>query len=128
MIPIEDAVHKRAIDRTAVNLQELRQLFAPLVERRAALTRPDERIERKARNALGMTFREHRRPECARRDSVHRELFNAARLHDIAGCRNRIVGAVSDVAIDIASLIRTTVAFHIEAPGVVTERREIIHG
>ena len=42
------------------------------------------------------------------------------------GCRE-VVGAVGDVAVDRTLLIRASVTFHVHAPGVEAEAREMLH-
>ena len=59
----------RSIGRRFVR-EELRQLLAPLLERRRAFAGPDERVEREPRDALGMALREQRGAQRARRDAV----------------------------------------------------------
>ena len=50
MVAREHAQHEGTVERASVDVDELRQLLAALFERRAALTRPDECVERQPRS------------------------------------------------------------------------------
>src|SRR5215468_3893172 len=98
MIALEDRAHERAIDGPALAREDLRQLLAPLDERRRALAGPHKGVEREPRHALGMTLREERRAQRARRDPVGGQLAYFSRTKDVVGRRLEIVSAVGDVA------------------------------
>jgi hypothetical protein len=63
MVALENRVDERAVDGAALRRQELRQLLAPLVQRRRAFAGPDERVQREALHALGVALGEERRTE-----------------------------------------------------------------
>jgi len=113
MVAVEDAVHESAIDRPAVLRLELGQALPALGERRAAVTRPDEGVERQARDALGMALGEERRLQCARRDAVHQH-----RLADVLRGGRDVIRAVGDVEIDRPGLVRAPVALVVHRPGL----------
>ncbi len=127
MIAIKNAAQKIAVDRPPVYFQELRQFLAPLFERRAAFAGPHEGVEREPRDALRMALREHRRAQRARRNTVDQKILYAARLHNVVGRGRGVVGAVGDVAVNVARLVGAAVAFHVETPRVVAAPGEVVH-
>ncbi len=127
MVAREDAVHERAVDRTAVHRLELRKFFLPLGERGAAFTGPHEGVEREARHALGMALGEERGLERARGDAVHQQVRRTRLVEDEAAAGGEVVGAVGDVVLDRARLVRAAVALVVHRPGVVAQAREVLH-
>src|SRR5205823_185614 len=109
MIALEDAVHERAVYGPAVPRREFRKFFLSLGERRAALARPDEGVERKPSNTLGMALGKERCPQRSRGNSVHEQLPRARGLEDIFAACGQVVGAVWNVAVDRARLVRAPI-------------------
>ena len=102
MVAVEDRVHEGAVDRAAVLGAELRQLLGPLGQRRAAFAGPHHGVEREPLDAFRMALREHG-AQRARRDAVDQERPGSACLQDVVGGGREVVGAVGDVAVDVAS-------------------------
>ncbi len=127
MIALEDAVHERAVDRPAVPGRELGKFFPSLGERRAALARPHEGVEREARDALRVRLGEERRPQRPGGDAVHEQLPRARGLEDIFAAGGEIVGAVRNVAVDRARFVGATVTLVVHAPGLEAAGREPVH-
>ena len=127
MVAREDRVHERAVDGAPLAREELGQLLAPLHERGRALAGPDERVERQPRHAVRVPLREQRRAQRARRDAVRQEAPDAARAGDVVGRGREVVGAVGDVAVDVALLVGAAVAFHVDAPADEAAAREPVH-
>ena len=63
----------------------------------------------------------------ARGNAIDEKRPAVTQLEDVVGCRGEIVGAVRDIAIDVARLVGTTVALHVDAPRVEAARREPLH-
>src|SRR5262249_7758521 len=74
MIAREDALHEGSIDSATVLRLEFGELLLPLGERRAAFARPDEGIQREARDSLRMMLREKGGFQGTRRYAVDQEL------------------------------------------------------
>ena len=124
----EDAVDERSVDRPAVLALELGA--ASLPARRASgcpcRSTPSRRA-RVARPARGDARRTARRAARRTRCRTRGADRSSARLQDIFAGGREIVGAVGDVAVDIAALVGAAVAFHVDAPAVEAARREIVH-
>ena len=127
VIPGEDAAHEGPVDRAPVLRPELRQALSPLRERRAPLARPDEGVERQAPDALGMALGEQGRAEGSRRDPVRQVRADAPRPGDVVRRDLQVVGAGRDVGVDVAVLVRPSVALHVDAPRVVAESGKVVH-
>src|SRR5258706_15699706 len=110
MIALEHAAHERPVDRPAVYFLILGQTLLALLERRAAFAGPDEGVQREPGHALGMALREDRGAQRSRGNSVEKQLLRPGGLHDVMGHLVQVVGAVRDVAIDRALLVRAAVA------------------
>src|SRR5262245_55936985 len=127
MVAIENTMHKGAVDGPAVLRLKLWQLLSPLGQGRTTLSGPHEGVEGEARDPLRMLRGEERSFQRSRRDTVDEKLRYTGRARDVFGTRGEIVGAVGDVTVDRALLIRAAVALVIHAPGVKAARRKPIH-
>jgi hypothetical protein len=111
----------------ALGGQELGQFLAPLRQRRRTVAGPDEGIEREPGHALGMALRKQRCAQRTRRDAVGQEAPDAAAGEDVVGRGLEVVGAVGDVAVDVALLAAAAVAFHVDAPADEAALGEPVH-
>src|SRR5262245_60023696 len=127
MVAIENTMHKGAVDGPAVLRLKLWQFLSPLGQGRTALSGPHEGVEREARDPFRMSRGEERSFQRPRRDTVDEKLCYAGRTRDVFGARGEVVGAVGDVTVNRALLIRASVALVVHAPGVKAARRKPIH-
>jgi len=127
MVAVEDRMHEGAVDRAFLDGDEIGQLLLTLCEGRGAFAGPDERVEGQARHPLGIALGEHRRAQRAGGYAVDHELLRAAGLHDVVAGRLHVVGAVGDIEIDVARLVGSAVAFHVDAPVVEATPGEPVH-
>jgi hypothetical protein len=116
VVALEDRIDEGTVDWTPLAGQKLGQLLPALRERGGAVARPHERVEREPRHSMGMPLCEQRRAQRAGRNAVRHEAPDAVSLLNVVGCGDQIVGAVGDVAEDVALLVRAAIAFHVDRP------------
>src|SRR5437868_12822554 len=105
MIALENRIDESAVDGAALLGQELGKLLAPLFERRRAFSRPDERVERETRYALGMLLCEQRRAQSARRNAVNHDVAVDPPGRDVVCRGGQVIGAIGDIAGDVSRLV-----------------------
>ena len=75
-----------------------------------------------------MALREQRGAQRARADAVGQEAARRrASASDVVGGGVQVVGAVGDVAVDVAPLVAAAVAFHVDAPADEAALGEPVH-
>ncbi len=127
MVAVEDAVDERLVDGPPVLGLEFGEPLRAFGKRGAAFAGPHESVERKPLHPAGMLLGEGGSPERTRRDAVHQQRTALRALQDVGGRRGEVIGAVGDVEVDVALLVRAPVAFHVNAPRVVVARGEPFH-
>src|SRR5262245_40911305 len=105
MITLENGVDERSVDWPALCLKKLRTFLAPLFQRGTSFAGPDKCVERQARDAMRMTLCEQCCAQRAGRNAVDEEILHAAGTADVVGRGSQIVGAIGDVARNVAVLV-----------------------
>ena len=127
MVAREDRMHESAVNGPPVLGLESRKPLAPLGQRRAAFARPYHGIERQAFDVLGPAFGVNSRPQGTGRDAVDQKPFTALDATNVVARRFQIVCAVGDIAVDVAVLARSAIAFHVDTPGDEAAAHKPIH-
>src|SRR5262249_14560745 len=127
MVAVKDRMDESLIDWPAILGLELRQLLAPLLKGRRTLAGPHHRVQREPRNHVRMALGEYRRAQRARGYPVDQEWPLATQFLDIKRCGVAIVRALRDRSVVVAVFGGTAIAFHIDAPAVISTAREMIH-
>ena len=128
MVALEDRAHECAVDRAALGSPGTPAASCAAAPASGCLRRSRRRRRApgatRARDGAARTARRAARPTRCRRS---RKLAIAARAKDVVGGRGQVVGAVGDVAGDVALLVAAAIALHVDAPADEAALGEPVH-